>query len=584
MRGVATRDFAIRMPSPDPVPYISIVVAAPAGLPPEQLEALIDRWNRRSAAFGLSSELIVVPCGQSDSAARNAGIRKARGEFVLNTAIDLEFSDELMQFLAARRLQEGRLYRIDLHEGNRLHAREGSFRLTAEGFRENFEHDIVSQPGINLGEGWFPPERDRETGEIFRWIDDHAEVTLQAPAAGGAIALEVEPGPGVGPLPQVLRVFDTAGNQVASWTISGRATLQLWAPPAAAGGPQTFRLSPADGGRPLLDDLRILNFRFFRCDWVRFAFPAASPKSLLQLRPTLTRLATSGGFWSLAPAITLLRSTGGDVFGPGIEYWGQGWHRLEESGAEKFRWVSKGAEIVVPASGQAQDLFLLAEPGPSLNRRPFDLHVHGESGRRIGKSRVSGLTLLRISLPPASTPALLFLSPDQQGEALPGDSRVLNFRVFACACLPSERPLPARDSSLPAGWTAVTVGQIPAGVDWTARNKRHGSELAEIGKPVFLHVNACEFILMDREQWFDLRGLPEADDPPEYLNALFCYTAHFAGALEEVLREPLNIRRTHPSERAPAALDKDLIWLITQMRRWRAPAILNAPAAAAGWE
>lgn len=45
--------------------------------------------------------------------AKNVGIRRARGEFVLATNIDILFSDELMQFLAKQDLQKGYSYRAD---------------------------------------------------------------------------------------------------------------------------------------------------------------------------------------------------------------------------------------------------------------------------------------------------------------------------------------------------------------------------------------------------------------------------------------------------------------------------------------
>lgn len=48
--------------------------------------------------------------------AKNVGIRRAQGEFVLATNIDLLFSDELFSFLAARQLQPGKSYRIDRHD------------------------------------------------------------------------------------------------------------------------------------------------------------------------------------------------------------------------------------------------------------------------------------------------------------------------------------------------------------------------------------------------------------------------------------------------------------------------------------
>lgn len=45
--------------------------------------------------------------------AKNVGIRRARGEFILATTVDLLFSDELFAFLASGSLQSGRLYRVD---------------------------------------------------------------------------------------------------------------------------------------------------------------------------------------------------------------------------------------------------------------------------------------------------------------------------------------------------------------------------------------------------------------------------------------------------------------------------------------
>lgn len=44
---------------------------------------------------------------------KNVGIRRARGDFVLATNIDILLSDGLMRFLSERRLEEGRVYRVD---------------------------------------------------------------------------------------------------------------------------------------------------------------------------------------------------------------------------------------------------------------------------------------------------------------------------------------------------------------------------------------------------------------------------------------------------------------------------------------
>jgi hypothetical protein len=169
----------------------------------------------------------------------------------------------------------------------------------------------------------------------------------------------------------------------------------------------------------------------------------------------------------------------------------------------------------------------------------------------------------------------MYLSPDRLGEALPGDSRVLNFRVLACSCEAAARPLPFAELPSARKWTTVTVGEKPAGIDWAVRLQNDRLQLAEIGRPPFLHVNACDFVLMDRDSWFDLRGYPESDDTPERLSALFCYNAHFAGAQEEVLADALRMDGAPRPDRTAVAFDADLVWLITQMRRLRAPAILN---------
>jgi hypothetical protein len=48
--------------------------------------------------------------------AKNVGIRRARGEFVLATNVDVLFSDDLMRVISQRSLREGRLYRADRHD------------------------------------------------------------------------------------------------------------------------------------------------------------------------------------------------------------------------------------------------------------------------------------------------------------------------------------------------------------------------------------------------------------------------------------------------------------------------------------
>ena len=47
---------------------------------------------------------------------KNVGIRRARGEFILVTNIDILFSDDLFRFLSSRNLEFDRMYRVDRHD------------------------------------------------------------------------------------------------------------------------------------------------------------------------------------------------------------------------------------------------------------------------------------------------------------------------------------------------------------------------------------------------------------------------------------------------------------------------------------
>jgi hypothetical protein len=141
-------------------PYLSVVVTARnddhGGNPLYRMQAFVDSLLRQCESHRLPSELIIVewnppedrPClvdvlswpettewcavriievphemhsrlEHAESLplfqmiAKNVGIRRARGLFVLATNIDLLFDDALIRRIASRRLQEARLYRVD---------------------------------------------------------------------------------------------------------------------------------------------------------------------------------------------------------------------------------------------------------------------------------------------------------------------------------------------------------------------------------------------------------------------------------------------------------------------------------------
>ncbi|HLW75577.1 MAG TPA: hypothetical protein VKS01_01310, partial [Bryobacteraceae bacterium] len=148
--------------------------------------------------------------------AKNVGIRRARGEWVLATNIDILFSDELMEFIARRRLDSNRMYRVDRWDVMpdvpvdesvedqlryceshvlRVNLREGTFNRAADGSIAFADDDIAPPAGpVRLGPGWYT--REMSGDEPFRWVDRDAQLTLVG-ASGKYLTLDVEPGPGV---------------------------------------------------------------------------------------------------------------------------------------------------------------------------------------------------------------------------------------------------------------------------------------------------------------------------------------------------------------------------------------------------
>jgi hypothetical protein len=233
-------------------PYLSVVVASRndmhGGDPLARLQALVNSFSAQCLRFRLSAELIVVEwnppadrprlsrvvgvpesCalalrfvevppdlhGTLSSAdrlplfqmiAKNVGIRRARGRFVLSTNIDIIFSNELVEYLAARRLERGRLYRLDRHDiesdfpiaatldqqmtycaGHqlRVHARGGTYAVNADGTQRIRDEDVVG-PGVAIGSGWHVREGDAQAG-FYRWAaSDEAHLVIDRGTAAGS--------------------------------------------------------------------------------------------------------------------------------------------------------------------------------------------------------------------------------------------------------------------------------------------------------------------------------------------------------------------------------------------------------------
>jgi hypothetical protein len=265
-------------------PYISVVVTARnddhGGGLLSRMQAFVNGWIGQCKRHGLSSELIVIDwnppqdrpplvdalnwpkdCSPCDvrfiqvppeiheryrnaramplyqMIAKNVGIRRARGRFVLATNIDIIFSDELVRHLAEERLNSGCMYRIDRYDVTsgvpvdgtvdeqlsycnshliRVNAREGTFDLTPNGLRALSAEDIAGlDSGITFGAGWYSVEH-YSPQQPFRWIGNDAEVIIRSghiPAA--FLTFDLEPGPSAGGEPLRLKAVDDAGIVLA---------------------------------------------------------------------------------------------------------------------------------------------------------------------------------------------------------------------------------------------------------------------------------------------------------------------------------------------------------------------------------
>lgn len=131
--------------------------------------------------------------------------------------------------------------------------------VSANSVAATTSHDIVHGAGLQLGSGWGPLETYH--AETFRWVENDAQILITREQQGEmALLLTVEPGPGVGGR-CLVKVIDSAGQQVAAAPIDGRLSVKLFVPVEA--GTSAFRLHVDGGGRKVQNDQRVLNFRVF---------------------------------------------------------------------------------------------------------------------------------------------------------------------------------------------------------------------------------------------------------------------------------------------------------------------------------
>ena len=294
-----------------PQPYLSVVVATRnddhGGDPLKRLQAFVNCFDVQCHRFGLDAEVIVVEWNPPPDRprvssllrvpvparclyrfidvpaelhrqfqfsdvlplfqmiAKNVGIRRARGRFVLATNIDIIFSNELIERIAARQLEPGRLYRVERHDiqsdfpstgrsSNRWNmARRISCACTPGGARVLSIHTAGRYACRKTSwtervSDWEPAgtcAKSGTAGRVFRWASEAAELLVDPAAAGivgdVALHLDIESHPYASDSWLDIEVSDGKATLVSTHT-AGRVTLGVPLGAAWQSGPRLIWL------------------------------------------------------------------------------------------------------------------------------------------------------------------------------------------------------------------------------------------------------------------------------------------------------------------------------------------------------
>ena len=514
--------------------------------------------------------------------AKNVGIRRARGEFVLATNIDILFSDELFEFLAKRDLQQGTMYRIDRSDATsdvppeasiedqlkycethliRINAREGSRRVTGDGRRILESDDIVpADSGISLGVGW----SELQGGDVnYRLALAEATLLVDPQPEQSDLWLRLEMGLGA-TLPAPLRLSAWSdGEPLGVAEVTGPGWLCI---PRAASSDrsQEVRLY-ADRGPEW--DPRTPPYQVIECSWEP---PQGEPEE------------TSWG----APGPPQPTSPPALKMGPG-------WYGVEYSKQERFRWAASGCELLVgPSLIPEWSLRAELEPGPAVGFGAIHVQIRDDSDRVVSTAVVQGRRVATFSLsasPERAARYRLFAAFGDTPVEIDGDGRLMHLRLFSAEWAPQT----ARDPGEAQIQTAqAAVLHCAEKIFRLEPLEESASAQAQLQPP---HTNGCgDFTLMARDDWFDLRGYPEFDLFSMHLDAVLCMSAHYGGIREDLLEPPKRIYHIEHAvgsgftpegnrklqSRLAASGIKSLDWREVfewerQMARFRSPMIFN---------
>jgi hypothetical protein len=146
------------------------------------------------------------------------------------------------------------------------------------------------------------------------------------------------------------------------------------------------------------------------------------------------RLVWMLAFVALAPLMLSRPATAADAIASGDGgslSLGSNWGAYETYRGASFRWVDNDAEIVLHGGTGEATVAIACEGGPSLGRRSFALRVLDSAHRQVDHVICDGADRrTEMLLPRSDGDARYRLHVDGGGKSIPGERRILNFRVF----------------------------------------------------------------------------------------------------------------------------------------------------------
>ena len=486
--------------------------------------------------------------------AKNVGIRRARGEFVLSTNIDILLSNALVDAIARRDLQHGVMYRVDRHDVEadvpvaapldelmeyclthqiRKNTRWGSFPLDSNGRPALWNDDIVeSGAGIQLGNGWHM--REGMTGSRWRWVTERAEVFLEPSPEARLLSVEVDANPLSADATVDFCVRDESGSELLPVTSIANVFR----------GPTTVQLT-------------IESSRDVRC--LVFHGRTSAPGDALALYELRDHM------------VYRVRRIYWDSNTPRFQYLLEGW-RVSPDGKARVALAERGMSVVTSPA----PLLYAIEYGPITAATPGPLHFWITLRLASGTVAIQALHRDRKGFLPTTNRFFskgddvyeceslvdveegeqfwLVISNACEDDQRPSRFTILEFhgsvpqdRAMDVAALKETRAVQLK--SKVKRWIGREPASPPSPPDDVADVESPKTSVVSATssfegfmakfRPDCLHLNACgDFQLMSRRDWHELRGFAEFEMYSMNIDGLFGHTAYYAGVREHAFAEP----------------------------------------------